>query len=69
MTATIAWMRPHARVARCAKRAARSDPRNFGGVRTQPAGNLEADADLNEGRGAPGHWSSSLAFLNEYVKS
>jgi hypothetical protein len=23
---------------------------------------LEADADLNEGRGAPGHWSSSLAF-------
>jgi hypothetical protein len=30
---------------------------------------LEADADLNERRGAPGHWSSSLAFLNEYVKS
>jgi hypothetical protein len=23
---------------------------------------LEADADLNEGRGVPGHWSSSLAF-------
>ena len=30
---------------------------------------LEADADLNERRGAPGHWSSSLAFMNEYVKS
>ena len=25
---------------------------------------LEADADLNEGRGGPRHWSSSLAFLN-----
>src|SRR2546425_13018158 len=23
---------------------------------------LEADADLNEGRGAPGHWSCSSAF-------
>jgi hypothetical protein len=23
---------------------------------------LEPDADLNEGRGAPSHWSSSLAF-------
>src|SRR5215831_11159957 len=23
---------------------------------------LEPDADLNEGRGAPGHWSSSLTF-------
>src|SRR6266446_3568134 len=23
---------------------------------------LEPDADLNEGRGCPGHWSSSLAF-------
>src|SRR5258708_27236705 len=23
---------------------------------------LEADADLNECRGVPGHWSSSLAF-------
>src|SRR5262245_19744516 len=30
---------------------------------------LEPDADLNEGRGAPGHWSSSLAFLNEHLKS
>src|SRR5215467_15751338 len=30
---------------------------------------LEPDADLNEGRGAPGHWSSSLAFLNDHVKS
>src|ERR1700730_12376465 len=35
----------------------------------QVAVDLEADADLNEGRGAPGHWSSSLAFMNEYVKS
>src|SRR5258707_9838270 len=27
---------------------------------------LEADADLNEGRGRPGHWSSSLqSFLNK----
>src|SRR5947209_7188946 len=23
---------------------------------------LKPDADLNEGRGCPGHWSSSLAF-------
>src|SRR5262249_37761885 len=30
---------------------------------------LEPDADLNEGRGCPGHGSSSLAFLNEQVKS
>src|SRR6266704_1753015 len=30
---------------------------------------LEADADLNEGRGAPGHWSCSLAFLSEHVRS
>src|SRR6516165_11732550 len=35
----------------------------------QVAVDLEADADLNEGRGAPGHWSSSLAFLDEYVSS
>jgi hypothetical protein len=30
---------------------------------------LEADADLNEGRRCPGHWSFSLAFLKAQVKS
>jgi uncharacterized protein (TIGR02246 family) len=30
---------------------------------------LEPDTDLNEGRGCPGHGSSSLAFLDEQVKS
>jgi hypothetical protein len=28
---------------------------------------LEPDADLNEGRGCPGHWSSSLAFSSCYT--
>jgi hypothetical protein len=38
MTARIAWMRGRTRVARHAKRAGRSGLRNFGGVRTLPAG-------------------------------
>jgi hypothetical protein len=65
MTARIAWMRPRARGARHAKRAPPVQ------VRASSAGSelsrqvpvdLEPDADLKEGRGAPGHWSCSLAF-------
>jgi hypothetical protein len=38
-TAAIAWMRERGRAPpRYAERAARSGSRNFGGVRTQPAG-------------------------------
>src|SRR5262247_1708721 len=72
MSATVAWMREHTR----ASPVTPSGPPVQ--VRASSAGSelsrqvpidLEADADLNEGRGAPGHWSSSLAFMNENVKS
>src|SRR5215469_12994944 len=49
---------------RYAKRAARSGVRSSVGselCRQVPV-DLKPDADLNEGRGCPGHWSSSLAF-------
>src|SRR5262249_2169518 len=72
MTATVAWRRERMR----ASAATASGPPVQ--VRASSAGSelgrqvpvdLEADADLNEGRGGPGHWSSSLTFLDEYVKS
>src|SRR5262249_37576184 len=72
MTATVAWMRERMR----ASAATPSGPLVQVGASSagselsrQVPVDLEADADLNEGRGAPSHWSSSLRFLNEYVKS
>ena len=65
MTATVAWMREPVRAS-----AATSSGTPVQ-VRASSAGSelsrqvpvdLEADADLNEGRGAPGHWSCSSAF-------
>src|SRR5262247_2206953 len=65
MSATVAWMREHTR----ASPVTPSGPPVQ--VRASSAGSelsrqvpvdLEADADLNEDRGCPGHWSSSLAF-------
>src|SRR6516165_10362817 len=72
MTATVAWMRE------CMRTSAATPSGSPVQVGATSAGSelsrqvpvdLEADADLNEGRGAPGHWSSSLRFLNEYVES
>src|SRR6516164_324585 len=72
MSATVAWMREHTR----ASPVTPSGPPVQ--VRASSAGSelsrqvpvdLEPDADLNEGRGAPGHWWSSLAFPNDHVKS
>src|SRR5262245_36131795 len=72
MTATVAWMRE------CMRASAATPSESPVQVGATSAGSelsrqvpvdLEADADLNEGRGAPGHWSSALRFLNEYVKS
>src|SRR5215813_15590311 len=72
MTATVAWMRE------CMRASAATPSGSPVQVGATSAGSelsrqvpvdLEADADLNESRGAPGHWSSSLRFLNEYVKS
>src|SRR6516164_9854437 len=72
MSATVAWMREHTRASPV------TPSRPPVQVRASSAGSelsrqvpvdLEAYADLNEGRGAPGHWPSSLSFLNEYVKS
>jgi hypothetical protein len=57
ITARIAWMRT--RAARDAKRAAPfQDRANAAGseLSRQVSVDLEADADLNEGRGGPGHW-------------
>src|SRR6266567_6260471 len=62
---------PHPRISCPCQTACR--PANTRAVVTDPKGSesefgrqipvdLEADADLNEGRGVPGHWSSSLAF-------
>ena len=70
MSATVAWM--HDRSRPLCQTDRHSGVRNFGGVRTQAGSelsrqvpvNLEPDADLNEGRGCPGHWSSSLPFLS-----
>src|SRR6266849_5546218 len=59
--------RPHARRPPC--RTGRRTNAAGSELSRQVPVDLEADADLNEGRGAPGHWSSSLAFMNEYVKS
>jgi hypothetical protein len=65
MTARIAWMRPRARGARHAKRAPPVQVRAtsaWSELSRQVPVDLEADADLKEGRGAPSHWSCSLAF-------
>jgi len=65
MTATVAWMRERMRTSAATPSGSPVQ------VRASSAGSelsrqvpvdLEPDADLNEGRGAPGHWSSSLAF-------
>src|SRR5262249_29167447 len=72
MTATVAWMHE------CMRASAATPSGSPVQVRASSAGaelsrqvavDLEADADLNEGRGAPGHGSSSLKFLNQYVKT
>ena len=68
MSITVAVMRDRSRT--LCQTGRHSGGRNFGGVRTQAGSklsrqvpvDLKPDADLNEGRGAPGHWSSSLAF-------
>jgi hypothetical protein len=68
MSITVALMRDRSRT--LCQTGRHSGGRNFGGVRTQAGSelsrqvpvDLKPDADLNEGRGAPGHWSSSLAF-------
>src|SRR5215475_11610641 len=65
MTARIAWMCGRTGVARYAERAAPfRTAQNAAGseLSRQVPVDLEPDADLNEGRGCPGHWSSSLAF-------
>ena len=65
MTTRIAWMRSRTGVARYAERAAPfRTAQNAAGseLSRQVPVDLEPDADLNEGRGCPGHWSSSLAF-------
>src|SRR5262249_9504546 len=72
MTATVAWMRE------CMRASAATPSGSPGQLGATSAGSelsrqgpvdLEADADLNEGRGAPGHWSASLRFLDKYVQS
>ena len=68
MSTTVALM--HDRSRPLCQTDRHSGGRNFGGVRTQAGSklsrqvpvDLKPDADLNEGRGAPGHWSSSLSF-------
>ena len=69
MTATVAWMRE------CMRASAATPSESPVQVGATSAGSelsrqipidLKPDADLNEGRGAPGHWSPSLRFLNEY---
>src|SRR5262249_62227951 len=65
MTAKIARMRGRARFARQAggpiqDRAAAAETE----LSRQGPVDLEPDADLNHGRGCPGHWSPSLAFPN-----
>ena len=63
MTAKIARMRGRARFARQAGGPIQDRATAEGSeLSRQVPVDLEADADLNEGRGAPGHWSSSLAF-------
>src|SRR5262249_28705978 len=71
MTATVAWTRELRRLARTPSGPPVQLRATSAGseLSRQVPVDLEADADLNEGRGAPGHWSCSLAFLNEYVKS
>jgi hypothetical protein len=64
MTPRLAWMRGRTGVARYAERAAPFQDRpKCGGseLSRQVPVDLEPDADLNEGRGAPGHWSPFLS--------
>ena len=65
MTAKIIRMRGRARFARQAGGPIQDRAPAAGSeLSRQVPVDLEADADLNEGRGAPGHWSSSLAFAS-----